>query len=104
MENDVAQPALPAIIDIGHAGDFDRCAALRPQLQRTALLSDQRLASAGQEDHRPGHRELAKRFDPERRVLRRGSTSIGAIGGATEQDERGGEDVTTCAHARDSRF
>ena len=93
VEDDVAEPALPAIIDRRHAGDVDRAAAHRPQFEHAAPLGDQSLAAAGKEGHRPGLGELADRLDLERAVLRRRAAATGAA-----EDHGGEKQGTEPAH------
>src|SRR3546814_2653544 len=53
MQGDVAEAALSAVVDLGHALDVaDLAAGDVDQLQRAALLGDQQ-AAVGQEGHRP---------------------------------------------------
>jgi hypothetical protein len=106
MHRDVAETALPAIIDLRHAGDVHSLAADRPELQGAPPFGDQRLPAAGQEGHRPGFAELRDLPHLERpgAIVRglRGIflSGVAGVGGrsAAEEGEGGKKDGTDGAH------
>src|SRR5690606_24346354 len=69
MQDDVAEPALPAVRDARHARDVADRAVRRPQFQASALLGDEQ-PTVRQERHRPRLIERRDLRRDERVVLR----------------------------------
>src|SRR5438132_4069031 len=74
VDDDVAEPTLPAIGNLRHAADVEYPPVGPPQLQSPPFLRDEQVARR-QEGHRPGLVELADRLDLEGSVLRRGGSA-----------------------------